>query len=154
MAVGSHGNDGNKRVKPTGRVRQRRHSWGDQRISSRLALYTKNRLRIGKTMKEEGLNLKRSFFACMGARYEMWPSLLYQAQMCRATCKLWRNPEYPAKISAEPQITGNLLTSPGRASKPDSGERQRAVIGNTLDHSAIKAGPSVVRVSEQSLATP
>ena len=38
-----------------------------------------------------------------------------------------------------PQVTGNFLTCPRLNSTLDSGERQLAVSGNTLDHTAIRA---------------
>ena len=42
------------------------------------------------------------------------------------------------------------FTCPGCDSNPDSGERQLAVSGNALDHTAIRAGPSAsfIEVSE------
>ena len=53
------------------------------------------------------------------------------------------------KTTAQPQVTGNFLTCPGRDSKSDSGERELAVSDNALDHTVIRAGPtnkhSVVR---------
>ena len=39
------------------------------------------------------------------------------------------------------QVTGNFLTCPGQDSYTGSCERQLAVIGNALDHTAIRAGP-------------
>ena len=40
-----------------------------------------------------------------------------------ASCKKWRKPEFPAKTTAYPQVTGNFLTYPGRDSNSGSGER-------------------------------
>ena len=49
-------------------------------------------------------------------------------------------------------VTGNFLTCPGQ--DPESGERHQAVIGNTLDHSAIRTGPTMLtRVSKLPLGS-
>ena len=47
------------------------------------------------------------------------------------------------KSTAEPQVTGNFLTCPGWDSNPESGERQLAVSGNALDHSANRVGSTI-----------
>ena len=46
--------------------------------------------------------------------------------------------------TALPLVTGNILTCPDRGSYASSGERQPAHIGNTIDHSAIRADNSSV----------
>ena len=48
------------------------------------------------------------------------------------------------KNTALPQVTGNFLTFPVWDSNPCSGERQLAVCGNALDHTAIRAGPQML----------
>ena len=45
------------------------------------------------------------------------------------------------KTTAQPQLTGNFLACPGWDSNLGCGERQLAVSGNALDHTAIRAGP-------------
>ena len=45
--------------------------------------------------------------------------------------------KYPLETTTLPQVTGNFLTYPGEDSNRGSGERQRAISGNALDHLAI-----------------
>ena len=47
----------------------------------------------------------------------------------------------PSENHRLPQVTGNILTCHGWDSNLDSGERQLAVSGNALDHTARRAGP-------------
>ena len=48
----------------------------------------------------------------------------------------------PGETTAYPQVIGNFLTCPCRRNtNPVSGERRPLVSGNTLDHTAIGAGP-------------
>ena len=48
------------------------------------------------------------------------------------------------KHAAKPQVTGDFLICLGRDSNPGSGERQLEVIGNALDHTAIRAGQTLL----------
>ena len=64
------------------------------------------------------------------------------ANLRLANCKKWRTPENPAKTTAQPQVTDNYLTCPGRDSNTGSGERQRALSGGALVHMANQSRPS------------
>ena len=55
-----------------------------------------------------------------------------------ASFEWWREAGYPAKATTYPQVICYFLTCPSWDLNPGSGERQLAVSGNALDHTATR----------------
>ena len=94
------------------------HRFGRDKLTwVRVVLRRHSCYRIWRDVRFSFLSLpKYKIFVCF--RY-----FLSNIGSCLASCNCWRKPEYPAKTTAKPQVTGDFLTRPEWDSNPDNGER-------------------------------